>query len=139
MHNMYFGVQIGRYIQPITTQWMKTDALSLWQNRPKHLLPCKTVTHIYFRENEQCRDRRFSKTINLPLIRNTSLARINRLINSLIDYSWFMKLFNTNNIEIVNYCQQEFCFSLSLQVSLWLIAPKIFMQNYRVVLSKDYL
>jgi len=23
-----------------------------------------------------------------------------------------MKLFNTNNIEIVNYCQQEFCFNL---------------------------
>ena len=25
---------------------------------------------------------------------------------------FFMKLFNTNNIEIVKYCQQVFCFSL---------------------------
>jgi len=25
---------------------------------------------------------------------------------------FFMKLFNTNNIEIVKCCQQEFCFSL---------------------------
>jgi len=25
---------------------------------------------------------------------------------------FFVKLFNTNNIEIVKYCQQEFCFSL---------------------------
>ena len=25
---------------------------------------------------------------------------------------FFMKMFNTNNIEIVKYCQQEFCFNL---------------------------
>jgi len=32
---------------------------------------------------------------------------------------FFMKLFNTNNIEIVKYCQQEFCFSQSINQSLF--------------------
>jgi len=48
-----------------------------------------------------------------------------------------MKLFNTNNIEIVKRCQQEFCFSL-YQVSLcqiFLLAKlDIFV---RIFLSKD--
>jgi len=52
---------------------------------------------------------------------------------------FFMKLFNTNNIEIVKYCQQEFCFSL-YQVSLWLVAPKTSqakLDSVRIFLSKD--
>ena len=36
-------------------------------------------------------------------------------LNKFLDFvinRFFMKLFNTNNIKIVKYCQQEFCFSL---------------------------
>ena len=42
----------------------------------------------------------------LPLNKSQILS-IDFVINR-----FFMKLFNTNNIEIVKCCQQEFCFSL---------------------------
>ena len=42
----------------------------------------------------------------LPL-NKSQISCINFVINR-----FFMKLFNTNNIEIVKCCQQEFCFSL---------------------------
>ena len=50
---------------------------------------------------------------------------------------FFMKMFNTNNIEIVKCCQQEFCF---YQVSLWLAAPKFFkgpLDSVKIFLSKE--
>jgi len=45
---------------------------------------------------------------------------------------FFMKMFNTNNIEIVKCCLQEAESRNSVsvyQVSLWLAAPKLFRQN----------
>ena len=41
--------------------------------------------------------------------------QLNKSQISSIDFvinRFFMKMFNTNDIEIVQYCQQEFCFSL---------------------------
>ena len=49
---------------------------------------------------------------SLPL-NKSQISSIDFVINT-----FFMKLFNTDSIEIVKCCQQEFCFSS--------IAPKIF-------------
>jgi len=56
------------------------------------------------------------KTKRIPvLLYGLEALPLNKSQMSSIDFvinRFFMKLFNTNNIEIVKCCQQEFCFSL---------------------------
>ena len=65
----------------------------------------------------------------LPL-NKSQISSIDFVINR-----FFMKLFNTNNIEIVKCCQQEFCFILP---SITLAhRTEIFLGKIRILLSKD--
>ena len=56
------------------------------------------------------------KTKCIPaLLYGLEVLQLNKSLISSIDFvinRFFMKMFNTNNIEIVKCCQQEFCFSL---------------------------
>ena len=68
--------------------------------------------------------------------------QLNKSHISSIDFvinRFFMKMFNTNNIEIVKCCQQEFCFNLP-SVTL-ARRPEIFLNaklgSVRIFLSKD--
>ena len=60
--------------------------------------------------------RHFLKTKCIPvLLYGFEALTLNKSQMFSIDFiinRFFMKLFNTNNIEIVKCCQQEFCFSL---------------------------
>ena len=56
------------------------------------------------------------KTKCIPvLLYGLEVLQLNKSQISSIDFvinRFFMKMFNTNNIEIVKCCEQEFCFSL---------------------------
>ena len=56
------------------------------------------------------------KTKCIPvLLYGLEVVQLNKSQISSIDFvinRFFMKMFNINNIEIVQYCQQEFCFGL---------------------------
>jgi len=56
------------------------------------------------------------KTKCIPvLLYGVEALQLNKSQISSIDFvinRFFMKMFNTNNIDIVKCCQQEFCFSL---------------------------
>jgi len=59
-------------------------------------------------------NRHITKCIHV-LLYGLEALQLNKSQISSIDFvinRFFMKMFNTNNIEIVQYCQQEFCFSL---------------------------
>ena len=75
------------------------------------------------------------KTKCIPvLLYGLEALQLNKSQISSIDFvinRFFMKMFNTNNIEIVQYCQQEFCFSLP-SVTLARRTEIFFKQNWAV-------
>jgi len=59
--------------------------------------------------------RHLLKTKCIPVLYGLEVLQLNKSQISSIDFvinRFFMKMFNTNDIEIVKCCQQEFCFSL---------------------------